>query len=101
MKPHEFKAALVRLNLTTQEIARWLGVDDRSVRRYIAGTRPVPQPLALLLVCLLVQPPLLGIVRGKVALDEAQRMPEDDLPPGDRRSHECKRETWASREVVG
>ena len=40
---------LEKADIGQTELARWLGVADRSIRRYVKGDRPVPPSLALLL----------------------------------------------------
>lgn len=49
MTPSELRAALIIINASQSEIARVLGVRDRTVRNWIAGTSPVPAPAAKLL----------------------------------------------------
>lgn len=49
MTPAAFRTALDRLGLTQSEAARRLGVDPRTVRRWIAGDRKIPGPVAVLL----------------------------------------------------
>jgi DNA-binding transcriptional regulator YiaG len=43
MTSNELRAALGRLELTQQEAARVLGVDPRTMRRWVLGERPVPR----------------------------------------------------------
>jgi DNA-binding transcriptional regulator YiaG len=42
MTPDEFKSKLASLGLTQTGASRILRVDDRSVRRWVSGERPVP-----------------------------------------------------------
>lgn len=49
MTRSQFRQALERLRLTQVAAAKHLGVDARSVRRWIAGDRRVPEPVAILL----------------------------------------------------
>jgi DNA-binding transcriptional regulator YiaG len=49
MTPTELRAALTRLGISQAETARVLGVDDRTVRRWAAGDRDIPQPAIRLL----------------------------------------------------
>lgn len=49
MTPADFRAALDRLELSQSEAARRLGVDPRTVRRWIAGDRRIPGPVVELL----------------------------------------------------
>jgi len=50
MTSSKFKAALSKLNLTQARAAAWLGVDERTVRRWIAGEQAVPKTVAMLIV---------------------------------------------------
>jgi hypothetical protein len=46
MTANQYKAAIDRLGLTQVGAARFLGVDERTSRRWIADERPVPEPVA-------------------------------------------------------
>lgn len=46
MAPAEFSSILSRLDLTQVGAAKLLGVEDRTVRRWIAGAIPVPELVA-------------------------------------------------------
>jgi DNA-binding transcriptional regulator YiaG len=46
----QLAAALSNLGLSQRGGAKFLGVSDRTVRRWIAGTDPVPKAIAMLLV---------------------------------------------------
>ena len=50
------RETLEKLDIGQTELARWLGVSDRSIRHYIKGERPVPPSLALLLEYLTARP---------------------------------------------
>lgn len=49
MTPSDLRATLARLELTQAGLARLLGVEPRTVRHWIAGTRSMPRGVALLL----------------------------------------------------
>jgi len=49
MTPTEFRAALARVGESQRGFARRVGVDERTVRRWIAGIVPIPQWVPLLL----------------------------------------------------
>lgn len=54
MTPHQFLAALDRLtNGNQSEFARLIGVDGRTVRRWVAGDLPIPKPVQALLYVML------------------------------------------------
>ena len=46
MTPTQYKATISRLDLTQVGAARFLGVDERTSRRWIAGERPIPEPVS-------------------------------------------------------
>lgn len=75
MKYAETRTALATLGVTVTEIARWLKIDPRSVRRYLDGSRPMPASLDLLLTCLLAYPALIPVLRARVAWCELQKQP--------------------------
>jgi DNA-binding transcriptional regulator YiaG len=52
MTPADLRAALARLGLTQAGAAHLLGVDARTMRRWLAGTREMPEPARRLLVML-------------------------------------------------
>lgn len=49
MSPDELRTALSRLSLSQSAAARTLGIDPRTMRRYVSGELPIPPwlPLAL------------------------------------------------------
>jgi DNA-binding transcriptional regulator YiaG len=48
MSPAQLRAALRRLKLSQVGLAKRLKVDPRTVRRWIAGDRRIPEAVALL-----------------------------------------------------
>jgi hypothetical protein len=44
--PNQYKSAIDRLGLSQVGAARFLGVDDRTSRRWISGERDVPEPVS-------------------------------------------------------
>lgn len=42
MTPHEFQAAMDRLDLSSGQAAKLCGVTNRTTRRWLAGERDVP-----------------------------------------------------------
>jgi plasmid maintenance system antidote protein VapI len=54
-----------RLGIGQTELARWLGVGDRTIRHYIKGDRDVPPSLALLLIYLIDRPEALAWFRDR------------------------------------
>jgi DNA-binding transcriptional regulator YiaG len=51
MAPIQLRRSLRRLGLSQMELARRLKVDGRTVRSWVSGRYPVPEPIALLLAC--------------------------------------------------
>jgi len=49
MSPQQFRRALRQLRLSQVQAARRLGVNERTVRRWIAGDSRIPESVALLL----------------------------------------------------
>jgi plasmid maintenance system antidote protein VapI len=49
MTPQQFRLALKRLGLTQVAAARQLGVDPRTVRKWVGAERRIPEPVAILL----------------------------------------------------
>lgn len=49
MTPEQLRTILDRLGLTQTRAAHFLDVDDRTVRRWIAGDVVIPRPVELLL----------------------------------------------------
>ena len=49
MTPHQYATAIAKLGLSQRGAARFLGVGERTSRRWIAGEAPVPQAVAMLL----------------------------------------------------
>ena len=49
LTPKQLRVALRRLGLNQVAAAKQLGVDPRTVRRWLAGDRKIPAPIALLL----------------------------------------------------
>lgn len=52
MKPTDFASTIKILGLSQVEAAAFLGVDGRTVRRWIAGDREVPEPVSRFLLFL-------------------------------------------------
>ena len=48
MTPQQLRQALKRLGLKQTHAAERLGVDPRTVRRWVAGDRRIPAPVAIL-----------------------------------------------------
>ena len=46
---HQLRAALKRLGISQMEASRRLGVDPSTVRRWLAGARRIPEPVAILM----------------------------------------------------
>lgn len=49
MTPTQFRSALGRLDLSQVGAAHLFGADGRTARRWAAGDRAVPEPIAILL----------------------------------------------------
>jgi DNA-binding transcriptional regulator YiaG len=49
MTPTDIRSTIAALGLTTAGAARVLGVDERTVRRWLDGTRVMPEPCRRLL----------------------------------------------------
>jgi len=49
MSPQQFRDALRRLRLSQVQAARRLSVNERTVRRWLAGDSRIPESVALLL----------------------------------------------------
>ena len=49
MTPTALRAQLDRLGLTTGAAARLVGVETRTMQRYLAGDREIPEPVIRLL----------------------------------------------------
>jgi DNA-binding transcriptional regulator YiaG len=49
MTPDEIRSTLARLELTTNRAAQLVGVDDRTMRKWLAGERGMPEPVIRLL----------------------------------------------------
>ena len=49
MTPTALRAQLDRLGLTTGAAARLVGVETRTMQRYLAGDREIPEPVVRLL----------------------------------------------------
>ncbi len=67
MTASDFRAALAELGLTAYSAGPVLGISKRQSYRYSAGRAPVPEPVTLLLRCLLWQ--MQARARWKEALD--------------------------------
>ncbi len=46
MTPHEFREARDKLGLSAAKLAAELGVDPRTIRRWLSGDQPVPELVA-------------------------------------------------------
>ncbi|MGI9436007.1 MAG: helix-turn-helix domain-containing protein [Geminicoccaceae bacterium] len=46
MTPDELRAQIKRLGMTHEDLAYELGINDRTIRRWIAGSTPIPKWLA-------------------------------------------------------
>jgi transcriptional regulator with XRE-family HTH domain len=53
VKPKELKALLQNEGISQTELARMLGIADRTVRRYIKGDLPMPRMFQLAVICIL------------------------------------------------
>jgi len=53
MTPEQFTAARHTLAETQVSLGRLIGITDRHIRRYEAGTQKIPQPIAVLMKMLL------------------------------------------------
>jgi len=53
--PQTLGWAIAELNMKPAAAARYLGISDRTMRRYLRGTREIPTSTALLLGCLIAQ----------------------------------------------
>jgi hypothetical protein len=49
MTPDAFRSELDRLGITQVGAARFLDVDERTVRRWATGERPIPKAVTMLL----------------------------------------------------
>jgi len=49
MTPDQIRDTLNRLELTTTRAAQLVGVDDRTMRKWLAGERGMPEPVIRLL----------------------------------------------------
>jgi hypothetical protein len=49
MRGPEFNSAIEKLGMSRVGVARFIGIDERTPRRWIKGTHPVPVPVAILL----------------------------------------------------
>jgi len=49
MTPKQFQAAIDRLGLSQVGAARLVGADPRTSRRWVAGDRSIPEPVAIIL----------------------------------------------------
>lgn len=56
MSPEELKLRIADLNLTQNEAARLLGVDPRTMRRWMSGEKNVAPPVIILLKMLQAVP---------------------------------------------
>lgn len=55
MSPTQFRNALRRLDLTQQGMAKLLGADERTARRWALGERAVPSCVAIVLSLLVAE----------------------------------------------
>lgn len=53
IKAKELRGLLQVAEISQTELARMLGIADRTVRRYIAGDLPMPRMFQLAVVCIL------------------------------------------------
>ena len=60
MTPQEIRDTLARLELTTGRAAQLVGVDDRTMRKWLAGERGMPEPVIRLLQLVLEDRTLIG-----------------------------------------
>lgn len=65
MTPQEYRATIAALGLTQVGAARFLGVNDRTSRRWIAGERAVDEPIARFLRYL---------IAAKISPEEVERV---------------------------
>lgn len=52
MTPKQYAAIITRLGLSQVGAARFLGVDERTSRRWISGEREIPEPVSRFLTFL-------------------------------------------------
>jgi transcriptional regulator with XRE-family HTH domain len=50
MTPPQLRAALKRLQISQMEASRRLGVNPSTIRRWLAGSRRIPEPVAILVL---------------------------------------------------
>lgn len=72
MTPAALKSALAALGIKERGLARALGVEEKTVRRWTRGERGVPASLSLLLSLALDMPPL-GERLAKLAAPVSRR----------------------------
>lgn len=65
MTPEEYRAIIARLGLSQVAAGRFLGVDDRTSRRYAGGETLIPNPVAKLLRLA----EAIGLEKARTALD--------------------------------
>jgi hypothetical protein len=73
MNHTEFSRAIDALGLTQVGAARFLGVDPRTCRRYVAGELPLPPTAAMLLRVMLTHGPAPDDVGGSMGDQTASR----------------------------
>jgi len=49
MTGEEFREAIYKVGMTQTAAARFFGVNETSLRRWISGKYPIPEPVAMLL----------------------------------------------------
>lgn len=64
MSPREYERTIANLRMNQSQAARWLGVSERTGRRYIAGEAEVP-PSQVILLRLAAHTRLRPIVPGR------------------------------------
>lgn len=76
MTPDEMQAALAKLDLSPAALAKLLGVDIRTTRRWATGGKPIPDAIAAQLTAMVAAggiPPELVEQRRKVEPEEIAR----------------------------
>lgn len=53
VRPRELKLLLQNEGISQTELARMLGIADRTVRRYIKGDLPMPRMFQLAVICVI------------------------------------------------
>lgn len=65
MTPSQLRGILKKLGFTAREAAARLGVDERTVRRWLAGDSPIPTAAAVLLATWASNPQILASLQAR------------------------------------